>query len=79
MPIHQTGCPFHKSFIEHLAINKIHEHNSRYAEHLINSFRTYFNFGKNIAILHVRRKGQIINSLEEFEIYKAKSMNLHTY
>ena len=48
---------------------------SHYAQHIINENHTYTGFKENLEPLHIGKKGQWLDALEEFEIYKALRMN----
>ena len=48
---------------------------SHYAQHLINENHKYTGFKENLEPLHIGKKGQLLDALEEFEIYKALRRN----
>src|SRR5436190_20390389 len=74
--IGQTGRKIDKRMAEHKPVahrnNLQNSHQkSRFAQHLIEKGHNFGNAGKNVKIIHNRKKGRILDSLEEFKIYKS--------
>ena len=67
--IGQSGRDFYTRFLEH--IPKTNNNNSSFAQHLITKGHNYTSFENNLVALHTCKKGKLMDSLEEFEIYKA--------
>ena len=70
--IGQTSRSFSKRFKEHLPRKST---KSAYANHLINSMHNYSDINKNLEILHFCKKGNFMNTIEEFEIYRSSKEN----
>ena len=66
--IGQTGRAFQTRFKEHLPKAK-NNLKSNYAAHLVNENHSYTDFETNMIPLHYCNKGNVMNALEEFEIY----------
>lgn len=76
--IGQTGRSFKCRFNEH--IQALRSYNSTtmkstYADHLLTENHNYTNITKNMNILRLSSKGERLNSVEEFEIYKHYKQN----
>ena len=67
----QTGRPFKKRFREHLPKKEFSKTVSNYARHLMDNNHSYTDFTTNFQPLHICRKGNYMNAIEEYEIYKA--------
>ena len=67
--IGQSGRCFYRRFLER--IPKPSNTKSNFAQHLISSGHKYTSFEENLTALHFCKKGKRMDSLEEFEIYKA--------
>ena len=74
--IGQTGRPFEKRYKEHLPRRKnLAKLTSNFAKHLVNTNHDYRNFETNCIPLHICGKGNVMNTLEEYEIYKAHKLH----
>ena len=65
---------FLKRLVEHRTPTSHHaleNMKSSFAKHLVNENHGYTDFKTNLVPLHICNKGQYMNALEEFEIYKA--------
>lgn len=67
--------PFVKCFREHLSKNNIEKIKSNYSPHLVVNTYNYTQFNTNLKSLHIYKKGRLVNTLEEFEIYRAFKIN----
>ena len=67
--IGQSGRCFYTRFLEH--IPKPSNTKSNFVQHLISSGHKCTSFEENLTALHFCKKGKRMDSLEEFEIYKA--------
>ena len=70
----QTGRGFLKRFNEHKPPTICRNYDtikSKFAKHLINENHNYTDFGTNLKPLHFCSRGRYMNTLEEFEVYKA--------
>lgn len=77
--IGQTGRSFGVRFKEHLPRNKDPATlSSNYARHLSEENHMYTNFDTNCKPLHLCQKGPYMNTLEEYEIYKAYKLESNT-
>lgn len=68
--IGQTGRSFGIRYKEHLPKGKLANITSNFAKHLIDENHDYENFDANCIPLHVCEKGRVMDTLEEYEIYK---------
>ena len=73
--IGQTGRSFGTRFKEHLPKGKLTNITSNFAKHLVDTGHDYVDFDSNCIPLHVCGKGPHMNTLEEYEIYKAYKHN----
>lgn len=73
--IGQTGRSFHTRYKEHHPDPRTVKQKSNVAQHLIDSNHSISEIENNLEVLHVSRKGRMLNTLEEFEIYKAFKNN----
>jgi hypothetical protein len=67
----QTGRSFKTRFSEHLPKPKLPLQKSKFAQHLLDLNHKVDSFEKNTEILHIHKKGFTLDTLEEYEIYKA--------
>jgi hypothetical protein len=68
--IGQTGRAFRTRFKEHIHDIKNNRCHSKYAQHILNTGHEYDPIEQIMDILHIKNKGYILNTLEQFEIYK---------
>ena len=73
--IRLTGRSFGKWYEEHLPGKNLTNTTSNFARHLVETNHDYKNFGTNCIPLHISGKGQVMNALEEYEIYKAYKLH----
>lgn len=73
----QTGRTFKIRFNEHMHDIKYNKYNSKYAQHILDTGHQYGTINQTMDILHIANKGQKLNTLEKFEIYKLKLDGLH--
>lgn len=69
--IGQKGRTFSKRLSEHLLKPKIDEKRSKFSRHLIDQDHSYKHIQDNLNSLHKCGKGHLLNTREQFEIYKA--------
>jgi hypothetical protein len=50
---------------------------SRYAQHILDTQHAYATMEDTLDILHIERKGPLMNTLERFHIYKLSKENMH--
>jgi hypothetical protein len=67
----QTGRSFMKRLKEHKPNPKINPQKSKYAQHLVDNNHSYESIENNLEIVEICGKGLILDTLEEFHIYKA--------
>ena len=73
--IGQTGRSLGKRYKEHLPGRNLAKITSHFARHLVYTNHDYVNFETNCTPLHICGKGQAMNTLEEYEIYKAYKLH----
>lgn len=73
--IGQTGRSFNTRFKEHHPDPKTIKQKSNVAQHLIDNNHTLNSIDKKLKILHISHKSKLLNTLEEFEIYRATKSN----
>jgi len=66
----QTGRPFKIRFQEHMRDFKYNNWRSKFAQHLLDKGHAIGKMGELMKIIHVTRKGRMVNTLESFHIYK---------
>jgi hypothetical protein len=67
----QTGRPFKTRYNEHIREIKNNGENSKFALHIQNTGHKCANIEETLDVLHVQRKGNMMNTLERFRIYEA--------
>ena len=71
----QTGRPFRVRFQEHVREFKYNNSRSKFAQHLIDNKQAIGNMEDIMEVVHVKKKGKMLDTLEGFHIYKeTKSM-----
>jgi hypothetical protein len=50
---------------------------SRYAQHILDMQHAYGTMEDTLDILHIERKGPLMNTLERFHVYKLSKENMH--
>lgn len=73
--IGQTGRSFGIRYKEHLPKGKLVNITSNFAKHLIDDNHDYESFEANCIPLHVCDKGRVMDTLEEYEVYKGYKLN----
>ena len=68
--IGQTGCPFHTRFCKHFNNFKYSNGCSKFAQHLLKNRLSIGTMDEIIKVLHVVKKGKLMDTLEQFYIYK---------
>jgi len=66
----QTGRPFKVRFQEHLRDFKYKNNKSKFAQHLIDNKYAFGLMEDIMEVVHVTKKGKLMNTLECFHIYK---------
>jgi hypothetical protein len=66
----QTGRPFRVRFQEHVRDFKYSNNRSKFAQHLIDNKHAIGNMEDIMEVVHVKKKGKILDTLEGFHIYK---------
>ena len=72
----QTGKPFRVRFQEHIRDFKYNNSRSKFAQHLLDNKHAIRNMEDIMEIIHITGKGEKLDALESFHIYKeAKAGN----
>jgi hypothetical protein len=66
--IGQTGRNFQTRYKEHIQAIKTNKPNFKYAQHILDTQQTYSNIKETMDILHIEKKGPLMNTLEQFHI-----------
>jgi len=66
----QTGRPFKTRFKEHTRDFKYNNRKSKFTQHLLDNGHAIGNMEEIMKIIHVTRKGRMLNTLETFHLYK---------
>ena len=66
----QTGRPFKVRFQEHVRDFKYNNNRSKFAQHLIQNKHAIGKMKDIMEVVHVTKKGKILDTLEGFHIYK---------
>jgi hypothetical protein len=74
--IGQTGRPFKTRYNEHREIKNNGE-NSNFSLHIQNTGHKCANIDETLDVLHVQRKGSMMNVLESYHIYEASKRGIH--
>jgi hypothetical protein len=75
--IGQTGRNFRTRYKEHIQAIHTNKTTSRYAQHILDTGHAYNTIEDTLNILHFEKKGPLMNSLEQFHIYRLSKDNLH--
>jgi hypothetical protein len=75
--IGQTGRNFRTRYKEHIQVIHTNKTTSRYAQHILDTGHSYGTIEDTLNILHFKKKGPLMNSLEQFHIYRLGKDNLH--
>jgi hypothetical protein len=68
--VRQTGRNFQTRYKEHIQAIRANNSNSKYAQHILESQHSYGLITDIMKILHLDKKGQLMNTWERFHIYK---------
>jgi hypothetical protein len=74
--IGQTGRTFRTRFKEHIREIKYNGENSKFALHIQNTGHKCANIDETLDILHIQRKGKMMNTLENYRIYEACKLQI---
>jgi hypothetical protein len=74
--IGQTGRSFRTRHKEHIHAIRTNTTNSKYAQHILDTGHEYGNIKDTLNILHIQKKGPLMNTLEQYQIYKLSINNL---
>jgi hypothetical protein len=74
--IGQTGRSFRTRHREHIHAIRTNTTNSKYAQHILDTGHTYGNIEDTLNILHLQKKGPLMNTIEQYQIYKLSINNL---
>ena len=66
----QTGRSFKTRFKEHMRDFKHNNKKSKFAQHLLEEGHAIGNMDDIMKVIHITRKGRMLNTLESFHIYK---------
>jgi len=66
----QTGRPFKVRFQEHLRDFRYNNNKSKFTQHLIDNKLAIGRMEDIMEIVHITRKGKMMDTLEGFHIYK---------
>jgi len=66
----QTGRPFKVRYQEHLRDFKYNKNKSKYAQHLVDNKHAIGRMEDIMEIVHITKKGKMMDTLEGFHIYK---------
>ncbi|PNF39362.1 hypothetical protein B7P43_G18159, partial [Cryptotermes secundus] len=72
----QTGCNFRTRYKEHIREIKMNGQKSKFAQHILDTTHNYHTIDKAMKILHIEKKGKMLNTLESFHIYELTKQNL---
>jgi hypothetical protein len=75
--IGQTGRNFRTHYKEHIQAIHTNKMTSRYTQHVLDTGHAYGTIEDTLSILHVEKKGPLMNTLEQFHIYRLNKDNLH--
>jgi hypothetical protein len=72
----QTGQTFKTIFKEHTRDIKNDGQNSKFTQHILDTGHEYETTEKTMKILHIEKKGQMLETYERFHIYEISKQNL---
>jgi hypothetical protein len=64
----QTGRTFRTRYKEHIREIKTNGQKSKYAQHILHTTHNYDTAEKTMKILHIEKKGRMLNVLESYHI-----------
>jgi hypothetical protein len=65
----QTGRNFRTRFREHIQAIRNNKPNSKFAQHILDTQHTYDTIEKTMDVLHIEKKGPLLNTWERFYIH----------
>jgi hypothetical protein len=68
--IGQTGRIFQTRFKEHIRDIKNNGHNSKFAQHILDTIHDYGMMEETMKPLHIEKKGPMLHTYERFHIYE---------
>jgi hypothetical protein len=84
--IGQPGRTFRVTYKEHIQDIKSNKSKTGFSQHILNTEHAYNTMENTMKILNLQEKGQYLNALERFHIYKTKMSGgllndnyVHTY
>jgi hypothetical protein len=66
----QTGRNFKTTYKEHIQAIRNNKPNSKYAQHILDTQHTYSTIENTMRTLQIQKKGQVMNTLERYHIYR---------
>jgi hypothetical protein len=72
----QIGCTFRTRYKEHIRETKTNGNTSKYAQHILDKTHYYDNTEETMKILHVTKKGKMLDTLENYYIYKITKVGI---
>jgi hypothetical protein len=72
----QTGRTFETRFKELVRDIRNNGQNSRFAQHILNTTHEYETMEKTMKILHIEKKGKMLDTSEIFHIYEISKQNI---
>jgi hypothetical protein len=75
--IGQTGRKFNTTHKEHIHDIRHNNGNTGYSEHILNTEHTCGTMENTMDIIETNKKGQCLNTLENYHIYIATRNNIH--
>jgi hypothetical protein len=76
MYVRQTGRKFKTRYKEDIHSIRTNNTNTKYAEHILDTQHTYGPITDTMDILHIEKKGRLMNAWEKFYIHKLSKNNL---
>jgi hypothetical protein len=77
--IGQTRRTFETRFKEHMRGIRNNGQNSKFDQHILDTRHEYETIEKTIKILHIKKKGQMLDTYERFHIYEISKQDLQLY
>jgi hypothetical protein len=74
--IGQTGRAFRTRYKEQIREIKTNGQKSKYAQHILETTHEYGKIEQIMEILHIERKGRMLNAMESYHIYELTKQNL---
>jgi hypothetical protein len=74
--IGQTGWTFRTRYNEHIREIKTNGQRSKFAQHILDTTHNHDTIEQTMEILHIERKGKMLNALEIYHIYRLTKQRL---